>query len=413
MENNLILYSVPFFFALILVELVAGFIMGRNTYRLNDSIVSIGSGIMSQVTDAVTKLIRFALYAVAYQHFRVFDMPSDSWVTWVVAFILFDFFYYWYHRFAHEINILWATHVIHHSSEDYNLGTALRQPSTGFWVSWVFYIPMAILGIPLSVFITVNILNLLYQYWVHTQLVGKLGWYEAIFVTPSNHRVHHGQNKRYLDRNYGGVFILWDRWFGTFQEELDEEKVIYGIRSPIHSWNPVWANVHFYVQLWRDAVHTQNLWDKMRIWFMPTGWRPDDVKDKYPITKTDLEHFEKFDIPISSPIQWFAAIQFLFVLGATLLLMAEVTSLPLFTTALGAIFISFWLYSLSTVLERHPQAKKMEWTRIALTLIMVLGLSFSSLTTSGYLQILLLSNCIVSVLCLIMMDIETMSVPTD
>lgn len=406
MDNNLILYSVPLFFVMIFIEIVAGVLMGKNPYRLNDSIVSIGSGVISQITDAVTKLIRFACYAVAYEHFRIVSMPSDSVTTWIIAFILFDFCYYWYHRFAHEINILWATHVIHHSSEDYNLGTALRQSSTTFWVSWVFYIPMAMVGIPLSVFITVNILNLLYQYWVHTQLVGKLGWYERYFVTPSNHRVHHGQNKVYLDRNYGGVFILWDRWFGTFQEELDDEKVIYGIRSPIHTWNPVWANIHVYVQLWRDALHTEKLWDKIRIWFMPTGWRPEDVKEKYPIIKSDLQHFQKFDIPMSKSIQGFAFIQFLFVMSATIIFMANVTAISLFAAAMGAVFITIWLYSISSVMEGLAHAKTTEWIRISLTLIMVLTLSFSKLAFANYLIVLLLVNCFVSVVYLFRVKLE-------
>ncbi len=158
-----------------------------------------------------------------------------------MAFVVYDFCYYWLHRLGHERNILWAAHSVHHQSEEYNLSTALRQTSTGFLLSWIFYLPLAVLGVPLAVFITVAALNLLYQFWVHTRHIPKLGWYEGFFVTPSNHRAHHAQNPLYMDRNYGGVFILWDRLFGTFQQEDDAEPPVFGVTRPLASWNPLWA----------------------------------------------------------------------------------------------------------------------------------------------------------------------------
>ncbi len=165
---------------------------------------------------------------------------------------------------GHERNILWAAHSVHHQSEDYNLSTALRQTSTGFLLSWIFYLPMAVVGVPLLVFVSVAALNLLYQFWVHTRHIPKLGWFEWFFVTPSNHRAHHAQNALYMDRNYGGVFIIWDRLFGSFQEEDDNEPVIFGVTTPLASWNPIWANVQFYAQLWADARRAESTWDKLR-----------------------------------------------------------------------------------------------------------------------------------------------------
>ena len=149
----------------------------------------------------------------------------------------------------------------------------------------IFYLPMAVLGVPLLVFVSVAALSLLYQFWVHTRHIPKLGWFEGFFVTPSNHRAHHAQNALYMDRNYGGVFIIWDRLFGSFQEEDDSEPVIFGVTTPLASWNPLWANVQFYVQLWEDARRAESQWDKLRIWFMRTGWRPADVAARYPTSK--------------------------------------------------------------------------------------------------------------------------------
>jgi hypothetical protein len=165
--------------------------------------------------------------------------------------VLYDFCYYWVHRAGHEINLFWASHVIHHSSEDFNLATALRQSATGFYFKWAFYLPLALLGIPTKVFVVVALIDLLYQYWVHTQLVRRLGILERFLVTPSNHRVHHGQNDYCIDKNYGGIFSLWDQLFGTYADERADEKIIYGIRKPLNSWDPVWANVQHYFVIGR------------------------------------------------------------------------------------------------------------------------------------------------------------------
>jgi len=242
-------------------------------------------------------------------------MDASHWFTWVLAMVLYDFCYYWLHRLGHERTILWAAHVAHHQSEDYNLGTALRQTSTGFLLSWVFYIPMYVLGIPAEVVVTAGALNLIYQFWVHTQHIPRLGWYEWIFVTPSNHRVHHGQNDVYMDRNYAGIFILWDRLFGTYQDELDDEPVVYGIRGALRSWSPWKALTHIYVEMILDSRHARNWGDKLRVWTSRTGWRPAVVEARYPREKTDLSQFEKFDPPVPREVSWYAFVQLLCVIG--------------------------------------------------------------------------------------------------
>ena len=363
---NYVLYAIPFFFVLIGLELLVDRWRGVSTYRLADSINSLSAGVLSQVSGLLTKGLGLLTYGFAVQHLALFELSAQQTWVWVLAFVLYDFCYYWNHRLGHERNVLWAAHSVHHQSEDYNLSTALRQTSSGFLFGWIFYLPLAVLGVPLLVFLTVAALNLLYQFWVHTRHVPKLGWYEWAFVTPSNHRAHHAQNAIYMDRNYGGVFILWDRLFGTFQEELDEEPVIFGVTTPLASWNPLWANLQFYVQLWQDARRADSWWDKLRIWFMPTGWRPADVAARYPMSKPDLTQFVKFDVPLNGAQKLYAAVQFVgYTLGGTALI-AYGNALPVTALLIGWAWVAFGLYALGVWLENRPWALWLEVLRLAL-----------------------------------------------
>ncbi len=265
-----------------------------------------------------TKLLPLFVWGLVLQHLALIDMPL-SWfdasprgiALWVAAALLWDFCYYWFHRFSHEISVLWAAHAVHHQSEDYNLSTALRQTSTSFIFSWIFYLPMFLLGFPLEVAITVNAVNLIYQFWVHTQHVRRLGILDYILVTPSNHRVHHAQNERYIDKNYGGIFILWDRMFGTFEDEREDEPVVFGVRKPLANWNPFWANVQVYDYLLFDSLRAKSWKDKLGVWFRRTGWRPADVEERYPKQRADLSTFEKFDPQVSTGLRRYVMGQFL------------------------------------------------------------------------------------------------------
>ena len=364
-------YAVPFFIALIVVELLADRWRGARNYRVADAINSLSTGVLSTTTGLLTKGVGLLTYAFALKHLALIELPAQSVWTWVFAFVLYDFCYYWLHRMGHERNILWAAHSVHHQSEDYNLSTALRQTSTGFLLSWIFYLPLAVLGVPLVVFISVASLNLLYQFWVHTRHVPKLGWFEWFFVTPSNHRAHHAQNALYMDRNYGGVFILWDRLFGTFQEEDDNEPVVFGVTTPLASWNPLWANLQFYAQLWSDARRTESKWDKLRIWFMRTGWRPADVKAKYPLAKPDLSQFRKFDVPLDARQQVYIALQFAAYVGFGSYLMNFGEGLPATALIVGWGAMAFGLFTLGVALENRPWTLKAELVRLALNVPLV------------------------------------------
>jgi sterol desaturase/sphingolipid hydroxylase (fatty acid hydroxylase superfamily) len=365
---NLILYAVPFFFLLILVELAYGKITGHDYYRVNDSLTSLATGTINQLVNISKALIPFTVYIAIFQHFAWFELGSSP-IVWAIAFVAYDFCYYWNHRLGHEMNLLWAAHVIHHSSEEYNLTTALRQTGTSF-LSFIFYIPLALLGFDPVMIITVGALNLIYQFWVHTRHIGKLGWCEYIFVTPSNHRGHHAQNTVYIDRNYGGVFILWDRLFGSYQEELDDDKPVFGIRGAVQSWNPIWVNVQIYSQLIQDAIHTKVWWYKLTLWFRRTGWRPPDVIEAYPMAKADdLSEFKKYDTAVPNLIKAHCIVQYTSTaaIGLGLSLYFSSLNLPEHMVIVGFAILSS--FSIGALMENQYFAGVLEWLRLSCLIV--------------------------------------------
>ena len=297
--SNIIAYVVPVFTLMIFCEFLYGYLRKRNNYRLNDTVTSIGLGLMSRYPALLGLGVQGLVYAFIAKQFNLGFLGSYDPYVWVIAFVLYDLSYYWLHRSHHQIKVLWASHVVHHHGEEFNLSTALRQTGTDFLFKWIFYTPMLLLGIPVEIFVTVAALNLIYQFWVHTEHIGRLGVLEYILVTPSNHRIHHAQNKEYIDANYGGVFILWDRMFGTFIDERDDLKPIYGTSKPLNSWNPLWANLEVWSEMIKDTWRTRRWRDKIALWFSKPKWRPADVSEKYPIKKNDLTQFRKFDTKTS------------------------------------------------------------------------------------------------------------------
>ena len=308
-----ITYAVPFFLLALLIELIYGIAINKNTYRLNDAISNLFMGTLRTANKLIIIGAAGYVFYLAETNFAIWRMDINSWFTWIFAFVIYDFFYYWFHRISHERQIFWASHVAHHQSEDYNLSTALRQTGTGAFVSWVFYIPMFLIGIPSYVFISVASLNLIYQFWVHSEHIPKLGWFENYFVTASNHRVHHAQNEQYIDKNYGGVFIIWDRMFGTHKIEDENEPCIYGIRGTLNTFNPIWANLHVYIKIIKEMWSSQDWRDKLYAPFARTGWSPKSLP--YEIEKDDFnpESFKKFNPTISKQHKIYALFQYLFI----------------------------------------------------------------------------------------------------
>jgi sterol desaturase/sphingolipid hydroxylase (fatty acid hydroxylase superfamily) len=296
---QVIVLATPVFLLAIAVEWGVGRWRGRDTYRAADALASIGLGVLSQLVAAGTKLFGVGLYALAFEHIALWRLPADAWWVWLGALLGYDLLYYAYHRFGHRVALGWAAHAVHHQSEDYNLSTALRQTGSGFLTSWVFYLPLAVLGVPPLVFGTVALVDLLYQFWVHTQQVGRLGWFDRWFCSPSNHRVHHAVNDRYLDKNYGGILVVWDRLFGSFAEEDPAEPCVYGTRAPLRSWNPLTANLQVYRALWADSRRATRWADRLRVWLKPPGWRPADVAARWPKPGFELARVERYDPPQS------------------------------------------------------------------------------------------------------------------
>ena len=353
---QIIVLATPVFLLLIALEFAVGVARGCNTYRLNDALNSIGLGVMSQVTGLFGKLLRIGVYTLAFDHVALTVLPASSPWVWLFALVGYDFLYYWKHRLGHRVAVLWAAHAVHHQSEDYNLSTALRQPSSGFVFDWLFYLPLALAGVPPLVFGTIALVQLLYQYWPHTQHVGRLGWFDRWFCSPSNHRVHHAVNERYLDKNYGGILVLWDRLFGSFTEESDAEPCVYGTRAPLRSWNPLWANLHVYRDLALDSWRARSWADKLRVWWMPPGWRPADLAARWPKPAFDIRALDRFDPPAPAAAQWAAGLLFAATLCATLGLLWFAHRLAPPDKALAVVAILSLLWAVGALLQPRARA---------------------------------------------------------
>lgn len=321
-KSSIITFAVPVFLLLIVIEYCYGKYKGKNTYRLNDTFTSLSLGMISRYPTMLNLGMQSLIFVYISKYLNVGLLSVKNPLTWVVAFLLYDLSYYWMHRMHHEIKILWATHSVHHHGEDYNLATALRQTSTGWLWKWIFYLPMIILGIPGEVFITVAGINLVYQFWVHTEHIGHLGFLEKIFITPMNHGIHHAKNKEYIDANYGGVFIIWDRMFGTYTARMPDVEPVYGTVSALQSWNPIWANFQIFTTMVKDTIKTKKYSDKVKVWFSKTYWRPEDCIE----TKDPKEFYVKFNPVITNDIKVFSFLQLLFtsiVSGSVLFFFAE------------------------------------------------------------------------------------------
>jgi alkylglycerol monooxygenase len=322
--SKVIIFATPVFLLLIALELAWGIRKGRNTYRLSDALNSIGLGMMSQFTAVFTRLLRVGIYVAIYNQLSLVPIEAakafwNAWYGWVLALVFYDLCYYWLHRISHTSAVFWAAHVVHHQSQSYNLSTALRQTSSGAFLGWIFYIPMALAGVPPAVFGMVALVDLLYQFWVHTEHVPKLGWFDRWFCSPSNHRVHHAVNDEYVDKNYGGVFVFWDRIFGSYQVENELNPCVYGTRSALNSWDPLWANAQVYSSVLQDAWHTRSWMDKARVFLKPPGWRPADVAQRFPRKDFNISEVQTFAPPISKAVQRFALLSFAVLLCLVLL----------------------------------------------------------------------------------------------
>ena len=367
---NALLIAIPLFLVLILIEIGYGYWRKKITYGVLDTVSSISSGITNILKDTLGLGIVLVTYPSILTFFNVAPLEIHWWV-WVVGFICIDFAGYWNHRLSHKINIFWNQHMIHHSSESFNLACALRQSVSNLIAYFpLLLLPAALLCVPYKVIAILAPVQLFAQFWYHTQHIGKLGVLEYIIVTPSQHRVHHAINERYIDKNLGQVFSIWDRMFGTFQEELATDPPQYGVLKQVNTWNPLVINFMHFWQITKDAWHTRSWIDKLRIWFMPTGWRPADVANNYPVEIIeDVFNFKRYPDSGSSLFKAYAVFQLLGVSMILLLGLSEVGSLEAIEFALLALYIALSVGSYSMFMDRWKGAYFSEFARISVGLL--------------------------------------------
>ena len=387
----IIAFAVPAFFLLILIEYFYGLSVGKNTYRLNDTFTSISLGMISRYPTMLNLGMQSFIFIYISKYLNVGLLSVKNPLTWMIAFLLYDLSYYWMHRLHHEIKILWATHSVHHHGEDFNLATALRQTSTGWIWKWVFFLPMILLGVPGEVFVTVAGINLVYQFWVHTEHIGHLGFLEKIFITPMNHGIHHAKNKEYIDANYGGVFIIWDRMFGTYIARKEDIKPVYGTATALNSFNPLWANFQVFSIMLKDSIHTKKFSDKVKVWFSKTYWRPDDCIEN----KDSKDFYIKYNPVISTDIKIFSFFQMLFTIivsGALLFFVKDHSYNEILAFAIA-------ITSLSTLTASLLQGTKyMYFILLCFSVLGIIGIEYLSLLNIDILSTqLMFSQFIVNV----------------
>ena len=355
--GKILLIAMPVFLGLVLFEKWYGWYKGRDTVRQMDMISSLSSGITNVTKDVLGLSIIIMSYSWLVNRIAVVHIKSGVLVC-IIAFIALDFAGYWVHRIAHRYNIFWSNHIIHHSSEEFNLACALRQSiAEVIKIFTIFLLPAALLGVPANVIAVVAPIQLFAQFWYHTQHINKMGWLEKIIVTPSHHRVHHAINPQYIDKNFSQIFIIWDKLFGTFQEELPTVPPVYGITRPVRTWNPIKINFLHVWLLIKDAWYTKKWKDKFRIWLMPTGWRPDDVAEKFPVYKIeDVYNFEKYDTPYSAALLTWSWIQLAGLLMTIAYLFANIAAIGTPGIFVYGFYIFLTVYAYSELMDRNRYA---------------------------------------------------------
>ncbi len=344
--------AMPLFLALILIEKLYGYYKGEDTAPIMDSVSSISSGIINSLKDVLGLSVTLLSYEWMSQHLALFQQEITI-TSIIIAFFAIDFYGYWSHRLAHQINFLWNKHAIHHSSEEFNLSCALRQSISSFVNLFTFLlIPAAILGVPAKVIAITLPIHLFLQFWYHTKHIKKLGFLEQIIVTPSHHRVHHAINPEYMDKNHGQIFIFWDKLFGTYQEELDSVPAVFGITRPAQTWNPFRINFQHLWLLISDAWRAENWKDRFTIWFKPTGWRPENFEEKYPVTKiTNVYSFNKYGTQHSNILMYWSAIQMFVTLGLVSYLYLSIAQMELQNIFIYGTFIFISVYSYTELMD--------------------------------------------------------------
>jgi len=371
MENygKILLITMPLFLLLIIIEKIYGIYKGEDSVPYMDSVSSVSSGITNAVKDVLGLSVTFISYQWLVSKVAIFDLEPTAF-TYVIAFIAIDFYGYWTHRLAHQINFLWNKHAIHHSSEEFNLACALRQSISSFVnLFLILLIPAAILGVPAQVIAVSIPIHLFLQFWYHTKHIKKMGFLEHILVTPSHHRVHHAINPIYMDKNHSQLFIVWDKMFGTFQEELEAVPPVFGITRPAQTWNPIRINFQHLWLLITDAWRAEKWQDKLTIWFKPTGWRPENFEERFPVKKiTNVTDFEKYGNNYSSKLVYWSIIQVFITLLFVSYLFKNIATIGLPDIFVYGFFIFLTIYSYTELMDMRKMSLVWEGIRFVFSI---------------------------------------------
>jgi len=394
---NILLITIPIFLILIMVEISYGAWKNDLKHSYMDTISSLSSGFTNLMVDILGLGIIIFSYPFFYERLKVIEL-EESIFLYFIAFVCVDFASYCHHRLKHSINIFWNMHVIHHSSEEFNLACALRQSITNnLGIGILFLVPAALLGVPPKMISILGPLHLFGQFWYHTRHIGKLGWLEYILVTPSQHRVHHAINKEYIDKNLAAIFCIWDRAFGTFQEELDDVPCVYGTLKPVRTWNPILINFQHLWFLTQDAWYTSSIKDKFKIWFMPTGWRPKDVVKTIPRSKVEnVFNQEKYKFEYTLIHKIFVGFHFL-VLNIVLFIFLSSFADLSFSDKTGYFLLIFsTIFSFSSVMDGYKWSINFEFIRIFLGMLVLYFQAELSITDNSSMTMFLSCYLIVS-----------------
>ncbi|MFM8448824.1 MAG: sterol desaturase family protein [Haliscomenobacter sp.] len=379
-----VVLAIPMYFTLMAVELIAEGITKKHTYRINDAVTNISTGVLQQLAATFLQLLRIGFYILVYERLAPWHLPAN-WISFALLFVLWDLCYYWDHRLQHRISLFWGAHSVHHQSEEYNLSVALRQSSTSVIWGFPLYLPLALLGFDPTQFAIVGGLNLLYQFWIHTEHIHRMpAWFEWIFNTPSHHRVHHARDPKYLDKNYGGVFIVFDRWFGSFQAE--EEKPHYGVTKPLNSWNPVYANFAHYLDLAGYVRQARSMGDALRILFYPPGWLPDYLGGFQEPPPVDDRTLRKYDVhPAFLRVQLYILSQFVAALLVNSYYFFNAAHFSGYAKIGAAAWIVFTTLMFGWLFEKRGRwIGMLEWLRLFVLPIGLMGLQEGGMSMPGW-----------------------------
>ncbi|MCX7744572.1 MAG: sterol desaturase family protein [Flavobacteriales bacterium] len=389
--NNIYALLTPIAIFFVLVEIGVELVKKKGRISFQEAVANMGTALGNQTVNVLVAAGVYITYGYLWNNFRLFTIPMN-WVNGIFLLISMDFIFYWVHRWGHKINILWAAHSPHHSAEEMNFFVALRASVTQRLVSFLFFWPLTIIGFePMDIYV-MSALHLFISFLHHTEYIGKLGPIEWIFTTPSHHRVHHGMNFRYLDKNYGEFLIIWDRLFGSFAEE--KEKIVYGMYNGPNTWNPILINFHYYILLWKDAMAAPNWWDKIRIWFMPTGWRPRGLPQKQ-LQEVNAENQIRFVTPMYQGAKPYLIFQVIFGLYFVLLIIQENTPWNTMERWVGAGLLWWMIINWSGIMEHKKWVLNSETLRIITTSVLFIRFhEWNIISIEGFLSITFFTACL-------------------